>query len=297
MRVIARRTLREFVTACAGREDQPALKAALDAWYDEVRNAKWTNAGDLKRSYRTASIVTAERVVFYIKGNDYRLVAAIDFEKGIACGSSGSELIGTTIASMSARWTMANEVRPIRTEDDYQAALKEMKRLWGWKTGTPEGDRLDVLATPVDAYESQHVPIDPPDPIEAIKFRMEQQGLSLFDLEAMLGPRAGVAENLNRKRSLSIAMIRRLHEGLGIRRKCLSARRRRRTTRDSGVRLSRALFEQLPPDQHAPDLARAGADLVELGVAQQAPERVIVGVAGAAENLDRVEGDLSRALG
>ncbi|HKI14031.1 MAG TPA: helix-turn-helix domain-containing protein [Roseiarcus sp.] len=111
---------------------------------------------------------------------------------------------------------MANEVRPIRTEDDYQAALKEIKRLWGWKTGTPEGDRLDVLATLVDAYERQHVPIDPPDPIEAIKFRMEQQGLSLRDLEAMLGPRAGVAEILNRKRSLSIAMIRRLHEGLGI---------------------------------------------------------------------------------
>ncbi len=111
---------------------------------------------------------------------------------------------------------MANEVRPIRTEDDYQAALKEIKRLWGWKTGTPEGDRLDVLATLVDAYESQHVPIDPPDPIEAIKFRMEQQGLSLRDLEAMLGPRAGVAEILNRKRRLSIAMIRRLHEGLGI---------------------------------------------------------------------------------
>ncbi len=83
MRIIARRTLREFIAACAGREDQPALKAALDAWFDEVRNAKWTNAGDLKRSYRTASIVTAERVVFNIKGNDYRLVAAIDFEKGI----------------------------------------------------------------------------------------------------------------------------------------------------------------------------------------------------------------------
>ena len=83
MRIIARRTLREFVAARAGRKDQPALKAALDAWLDEARNAKWTSANDLKRSYRTASIVTAERVVFNIKGNDYRLVAAIDFEKGI----------------------------------------------------------------------------------------------------------------------------------------------------------------------------------------------------------------------
>jgi mRNA interferase HigB len=83
MRIIARRTLREFVADRAGRKDQPALKAALDAWFDEVRNAKWTNASDLKRSYRTDSIVTAERVVFNIKGNDYRLVAAVDFDKGI----------------------------------------------------------------------------------------------------------------------------------------------------------------------------------------------------------------------
>jgi HTH-type transcriptional regulator / antitoxin HigA len=111
---------------------------------------------------------------------------------------------------------MANEVKPIRTEDDYQAALKEMKLLWGSTAWTPEGDRLEVLATLVDAYESQHDPIDPPDPIEAIRFRMEQQGLSLRDLEAMLGPRAGVADILNRRRGLSIAMIRRLHESLGI---------------------------------------------------------------------------------
>ncbi len=83
MRIIARRTLREFVAARAGQKGQPALKAALDAWFDEVRNARWTSAADLKRSYRTASIVTAERVVFNIKGNDYRLVTAIDFEKGI----------------------------------------------------------------------------------------------------------------------------------------------------------------------------------------------------------------------
>ena len=82
MRIIARRTLREFAAARSGRKDQPALKAALDAWFDEVRNAKWTNASDLKRSYRTASIVTAERVVFNIKGNDYRLVVAARLRKG-----------------------------------------------------------------------------------------------------------------------------------------------------------------------------------------------------------------------
>jgi mRNA interferase HigB len=83
MRIIARRTLREFVTARAGHKDQPALKAALDAWSDEVRKARWRSTIDVRRLYATASIVTAERIVFNIKGNSYRLVAAVDFEKSI----------------------------------------------------------------------------------------------------------------------------------------------------------------------------------------------------------------------
>jgi HTH-type transcriptional regulator/antitoxin HigA len=111
---------------------------------------------------------------------------------------------------------MATEVRPIRSKRDHEAALREIERLWGAKTGTPEGDRLDVLATLVDAYEAEHYPIDPPDPIEAIKFRMEQQGLTRRDLEEIIGTRTRIAEVLNRKRGLSIAMIRRLHERLGI---------------------------------------------------------------------------------
>ena len=107
-------------------------------------------------------------------------------------------------------------LKPIRTEADYEAALEEIERLWGARIGTPEGDRLDILATLIDAYESEHYPIDPPDPIEAIKFRMEQQGLTRKDLEGVLGSRTRVAEVLNRQRGLSIAMIRRLHEKLGI---------------------------------------------------------------------------------
>jgi HTH-type transcriptional regulator / antitoxin HigA len=71
---------------------------------------------------------------------------------------------------------MSNNVKPIRTKKDYEAALAVVEQLWGAKLGTPEGDRLDVLATLIDAYEAAHYPIDPPDPIEAIKFRMEQQG-------------------------------------------------------------------------------------------------------------------------
>jgi mRNA interferase HigB len=83
MRIIARRTLREFVATRAGQKDQRALKAALDAWFDEVRKARWRNAADVKRLYATASIVTGERIVFNIKGNSYRLVVSVDFEKSI----------------------------------------------------------------------------------------------------------------------------------------------------------------------------------------------------------------------
>jgi HTH-type transcriptional regulator / antitoxin HigA len=109
-----------------------------------------------------------------------------------------------------------SEVKPIRSEADYEKALAEVERLWGARSGTPEGDRLDVLATLIDAYESAHHPIGPPDPIEAIKFRMEQQGLTRRDLERILGTRTRVAEVLNRRRGLSINMIRRLHDKLGI---------------------------------------------------------------------------------
>jgi len=83
MRIIARRTLRLFVDSLTGQKDQPAVKAALDAWFDEVHKARWTSTADIKRRYATASIVTAERIVFNIKGNAYRLVVAVDFEKGI----------------------------------------------------------------------------------------------------------------------------------------------------------------------------------------------------------------------
>jgi len=111
---------------------------------------------------------------------------------------------------------MAAEVRPIRTKRDYEAALREVERLWGAKTGSRDGDRLNVLAILIDAYEADRYRMDPPDPIEAIKFRMEQQGLTRRDLEEIIGTRTRIAEVMNRKRGLSIAMIRRLHERLGI---------------------------------------------------------------------------------
>jgi HTH-type transcriptional regulator / antitoxin HigA len=108
------------------------------------------------------------------------------------------------------------DLKPIRSEQDYEEALAEVEDLWGARTGTPKGDRLDVLATLIEVYEAEHYPMDPPDPIEAIKFRMEQQHLTRKDLEKILGTRMRVSEVLNRKRGLSINMIRALHQKLGI---------------------------------------------------------------------------------
>jgi len=108
------------------------------------------------------------------------------------------------------------DIKPIKSERDYRKVLKEIDRLMDACPNTVEGDRLDVLVTLVEAWEEKHWPIDLPDPIEAILFAMEQRGLSRKDLEPLIGSRARVAEVLNHKRSLTLPMIRRLHEGLGI---------------------------------------------------------------------------------
>jgi len=107
-------------------------------------------------------------------------------------------------------------LKPIKTDEDHEAALKEIERLWGAEEGTPEGDRLDILLALADAYEEIHFPIDLPDPIEAIKFRLEQQGLDQSALIGIIGNRTRVYEVLRGDRPLSLAMIRRLHERFGI---------------------------------------------------------------------------------
>ena len=107
-------------------------------------------------------------------------------------------------------------VTPIHTEADHAAALHDIEDLWGAKPGTPDGDRLEVLLTLVEAYEARHHPIPPPDPIDAIRFRMEQLGMNRKALQTVLGTRGRVSEVLNRKRPLSIGMIRRLWQLLQI---------------------------------------------------------------------------------
>ena len=108
------------------------------------------------------------------------------------------------------------EIQPIHTEGDYERALARVDRLMDAKPDTPEGDELEILTTLVDAYELTHHPIAPPDPVEAIQFRMEQQGLTRADLEPYIGSRGRVSEILNRRRPLTLPMIRALHTELAI---------------------------------------------------------------------------------
>ena len=108
------------------------------------------------------------------------------------------------------------DIRPIRTRVDYRTALKAVESLMTAKAKSPEGERLDVLVTLIEAYERRHFPLDLPHPVEAIKFQMDQQGLTPKDLVPMIGRLNRVYEILNRKRPLTLAMIWKLHRGLGI---------------------------------------------------------------------------------
>lgn len=108
------------------------------------------------------------------------------------------------------------DIKPIKTDTDYRVALKEIESLMMAMPDTPEGEKLDVLVTLIEAYEAKHYPIDLPDPVAAIRFEMEQKGLSPKDLEPMIGRSNRVYEVLSRKRSLSLNMIRKLHNSLGI---------------------------------------------------------------------------------
>ena len=108
------------------------------------------------------------------------------------------------------------DIKPVRTKADYRTALKQIEKLMSAKANSPEGEKLDVLVTLVEAYEHKHYPLDLPDPVEAIKFAMEQRGLTVKDMEPMIGKSNRVYEVLNHKRSLTLPMIQRLHSRLGI---------------------------------------------------------------------------------
>jgi len=108
------------------------------------------------------------------------------------------------------------KIKPVKTKEDYESALNEIQNLWEAEPDSADGDRLDILITLVEAYEEIHYPIDPPDPVEAIKFRMEQQGLRKIDIARYMGGKNRVSEVLSRKKPLNLKMIRNLHKGMGI---------------------------------------------------------------------------------
>ena len=108
------------------------------------------------------------------------------------------------------------DIRPIKTEQDYNSAIKRIEELWGAKKDTLNGDELDLLVTLVESYEMKHFPIAPPDPVDAIKFRMEQMGMSKEDMVKYLGSQSRVSEILNRKRKLTLKMVKSLYKGLKI---------------------------------------------------------------------------------
>jgi HTH-type transcriptional regulator/antitoxin HigA len=108
------------------------------------------------------------------------------------------------------------DIRPIKTDEDYRATLREIESLMSAAAGSPEGERLDILVTLVSAYEQQHFPLDLPDPVEAIKFVMDQRGLTVKDLEPLIGRSNRVYEVLSHKRPLTLKMIWKLHKELGI---------------------------------------------------------------------------------
>jgi HTH-type transcriptional regulator/antitoxin HigA len=137
------------------------------------------------------------------------------------------------------------DIRPIKTESDYQAALKEIERLFEAVPNSSEGDRLEVLTTLVEAYEEQHYPIPAPDPVEAILYHMQSRGLTRRDLEPYIGNRARISEILNRKRTLSLKMIQQLHHELGIPAEVLL--QPYRIERESKAR--RPLRRALPPNR------------------------------------------------
>ena len=108
------------------------------------------------------------------------------------------------------------EIKPIKTVEDYNMSIKRIEELWGAKRDTPEGDELDLLCTLVESYEMKHYPIAPPDPIDAIKFRMEQMGMTKADMVKYLGSQSRVSEILNGKRKLTLKMVKSLYKGLKI---------------------------------------------------------------------------------
>ena len=174
MRIISKKTLKDFYEQSKYSDS----KSSLEAWYNEVLKLDWENPNEVKEMYRNASIIGKEKVVFNIAGNKYRLIVKINYYAKIIF----IKFIGTHNSMIKSIWRIYNmNIKPIKNEQNYSETLQRIEKLMSAKPNTPQMDELEVLTTLVEAYEEQHYKIDAPDPIEAIKFRMEQEGLKQKD--------------------------------------------------------------------------------------------------------------------
>ena len=186
VRIIAKRSLQKFWE----RPGCAAARAPLHSWYAEAIKATWRSPQDIKDLYASSSICGNNRVVFNVGGNKYRLVVEVQYQAGI--------------------------VKPIRNDEDLRRAFRRLEKVFQAEEGTPQADERDVLVTLIEACENKHYDFGQADPVEAIKFRLEQEGLTPRDLEPYIGQSGRVSEVLNRKRPLSLRMVKRLHDGLKI---------------------------------------------------------------------------------
>lgn len=140
------------------------------------------------------------KLIFNIGGNNYRLIARVSYEH----------------RRLTVKWIGTHAVRPIRSREDLNAALKRLDEIFDAPAGSPEGDEAEVLTIVIRTYEREHFPIGESDPVEALKFHMERLGLKQADLIPFMGASSRVSEVMNRKRSLTVEMVRNLSSGLGI---------------------------------------------------------------------------------
>lgn len=204
MRLIARSTLVAFW------ERHPETRASLAHWQSVTRAADWKTVGEVQAAFSKAKALNGERVRFAVAGGDYRLVVAFDFRRAIAF----VKFIGThaeydriDALSVNLFWEAVVDIKPIKTDADHEAALREIESLWGAPEGSAEGDLLDVLATLVEAYEEKRWPLEQMDPVEAIEAAMAHDGHTRSDLAELIGS-SRATEILKRKRALTLPMIR-----------------------------------------------------------------------------------------
>ncbi len=218
VRIIKQATLRTFW------QMHPETREPLRAWYDMVSCTTWRSMQDVLAVFPRAVPLNAERVRFPIHGGDYRLIVAIHFPskivwiKFMGTHADYDRIDALTIDAHSREQEEVGmtDIRPIRTEADYEAALATIATLWGAADGSPESEKLEILGTLVGRYEDQHAPIEPPDPVEALKFHIDQGRLTQSDLARILGSRARASEILARRRRLTLEMVWRINAATGI---------------------------------------------------------------------------------